>query len=220
MPVATAPPRVVRLTGTDLAPRWRGRLHLAAAFASVPAAARLLQRAHGPAVDIYAVGLVVLFAVSSAYHLLPVGPVARRRLRRADHVMIYLFTAACYGPFCLRVAPGAFGVAVLAAVWVGALAGVGIKMVGFHRMPVAGSVLYVVLGWMAALVIPDAAHVLSVARLALIAGTGLTFSAGAVVLFTRRPDPVPHIFGYHEVWHALVVAGAACWYVLVWQLTR
>jgi hemolysin III len=150
--------------------------------------------------------------------LLPLSVARRTVMRRADHAMIYVFTAASYTPFCLRVVPGSLGPEVLALVWAGAAAGVVLKAVGFHRTQLTGSVLYVLLGWLAVVTLPSAAHVLAPAQLALFGVMGVLYSGGAVVLFTRRPDPIPHVFGYHEVWHASVVLASACYFAVIWGL--
>lgn len=167
---------------------------------------------------VYAVGLVAMYAISAAYHRLPLNAARRRLLRQADHATIYLFTAASYTPFCLLVVPGTLGRVVLALAWTGAVAGVTIKVVGFARLAITGSVLYLVLGFLAALTLPGAAKVLDGAELGLILATGLVYVSGAVVLFTRRPDPVPHLFGYHEIWHGCVVLASGFYYLAVWEM--
>lgn len=214
------PPRSLRLSGTAACPRWRGRSHLAAALAALPAGAALLARRPGPVVGVYVLTLVALFATSAAYHLLPTGPVLRRRLRQADHSMIYVFTAASITPFCRYAVGGRGGAAVAALAWAGAAAGVAAKVVGFDRAQAPGAVLYVVLGWLAVITFPVALRRLDAAELALMAWVAGCYTLGAAVLFTRRPDPRPEVFGYHEVWHAAVVAASACYFCVVWQLVR
>ncbi|MDQ2728914.1 MAG: hemolysin III family protein [Actinomycetota bacterium] len=215
-----APParRVLRLSGSDACPRWRGRLHLGAFVVSLPAAGLLY--AHRPSVGIalYVIGLAFLFAVSSAYHLLPVSPALRRQLRLADHATIYLFIAACYTPFCLGAVKGPVGLVVLGAAWLGALSGAALKLACFDRHPVTSTVLYLILGWLLVAVAPAVIARLGTTQLILLAATGLGYTAGSVVLFTRRPDPLPHLFGYHEVWHAAVVAATACYFAVIWSL--
>lgn len=213
------PPRTLRLSGTELTPTWRGWSHLLALIGFGPAAAALVwHQAGDPAVLLYATALLALFAVSAGYHLLPLSPTGRAYMRRADHAMIYLFTAASYTPFCLRAVPGTLGLVVLAAAWAGALVGVALKVFGFARTQITSSVLYIMLGWLATLTLPGAARILTPGELALLLAMGAMYSGGAVVLWTRRPDPIPHIFGYHEVWHASVVLASACYFAFVWGL--
>lgn len=219
--VTAAPP--MRLSGDPGAPRLRGWIHLGAlALALVAGPALVLHSAGGqgePSVILYALALVGLYGVSSAYHLLPLGPPWRGWMRRIDHAAIYAFIAAAYSPFCLLVVRGRLGAAILAAVWVGATVGVVSKMARFDRVRSAAGALYVVLGWLAVLTLPRALHRFGWTETALFLGTGIAYTLGCIVLVTRRPDPAPDTFGYHEVWHALVVVGGACYYALIWQVT-
>lgn len=185
---------------------------------AIPAAWVLIEHDPTASTAVYGIAMIVMYAVSSAYHLLPLEPEARRRLRQADHSMIYLFTGACYTPFCLFAVPGTLGIVVLVFAWLGSLAGVVIKVASFARRPIVGSVLYLVLGSLAAVTLPASARVLGPSELALIGATGLVYVVGVTVLFTRRPDPIPHFFGYHEVWHGCVIVASALYFVAVWHL--
>ena len=210
--------RLKRPSGSVLAPSWRGRIHLWAAALAVPAGAALVAHRPDAAVAGYAAALVTLFAVSASYHRRDLPADRRRRWQRADRVTIYLFIAVAYVPFCERVAPGPLGDAVLAAVLAGALAGAALQLQGSARAAAAGGVLYILVGWMAVLTLPDAARVLGPLELALLGATGGLYTAGAATLAFRRPDPAPTVFGYHEIWHACVVAASACYFALVWRL--
>jgi hemolysin III len=209
------------LSGEAGVPRLRGWLHLVALLASVPTAALLLvhsrSRAAVISVAIYAVGLVGLYAISAGYHLIHWSGVARARMRRLDHAMIYIFIGACYTPICLLVVGGGFGAILLALGWTTALAGVLTTFSRFAhtRWAAAG---YLVVGWLAVLGFPRVLTRLGFTELALLAAGGLAYTFGTVVLATHRPNPSPRIFGYHEVWHAMVVAGSACHYALFWRL--
>jgi hemolysin III len=213
-------PGIVRLSGSDLCPRWRGRVHLVALVAAVPAAVALMVRRPTPEVTVYAVSLVGLFGASSVYHLVPLPARGRRTMRLVDHVMIYVFLAACYTPFCWLAVPRSIGAPVLVVAWLGAAVGIGMKVSGFDRSHRRGAVLYGAIGWLVVVTAPYALHSLDPAELALLLATGTCYSAGAVALFSRRPDPVPDRFGYHEVWHTAVVAGAGCYFALIWLLAR
>lgn len=208
----------VRMSGTAAAPRWRGRLHLAAFVVAVPAGAALAVHEQGIAIVVYAVCLACLFGVSAAYHLWPMAPDRRQLVRRADHAMIYLYIAAAYSPFCLDVVGGTVGDVVLALAWAGAAVGIGAKLLAFRRSRAAAGVLYLVLGWLAVLTVPEVVRRLGPVDLALLGLMGLLYTAGAVVLARRAPDPVPDVFGYHEVWHGAVVLACACYFVVVWTL--
>lgn len=214
---ATRRPAV--LSGDVSCPRMRGWLHLAALLAAVPTATLLLLRSHTRvalvSVAIYAVGLVGLYAISSGYHLIRWSAAMRARMRKLDHAMIYLFIGACYTPICLLIIGGWFGITLLALGWTTALAGVVTTLSRFAdtRWAAGG---YIVVGWLAVLGFPRVLSQLGMAELALLAAGGLAYTFGSVVLATRRPDPSPRFFGYHEVWHALVVAGSVCHFALFW----
>lgn len=216
--LGSLPPRAVRLSGTADTPRWRGRIHLWACLAAVPAGTALVLAHPSPSVDIYVATLVLLYGTSAGYHLLPLSAPWRRRLRQADHAMIYVFTAASVTAFCHLAVHGLVGTTVAIFTWAGAAAGVVLKVRGFDRAHGLGAGLYFLLGWLVVITLPGAVAHLSPRQLLLLGAVAALYSGGAVVLFTRRPDPVPHVFGYHEVWHAAVVAASACFFTLVWEL--
>lgn len=193
-------------------------MHRWAAAVALPAAVALIVHDPAPAIVAYGAGLVVLFAVSGAYHWPKLSPVHRHRLRRADHAAIYLFIALAYLPFCQAVVPGTLGEVVAGLVLVGGAAGVVMKLVGFERTSVAGAVLYVALGWLAVVTFPTALRRLSLLELGLLGASGALYTVGAVMLALRRPDPIPEVFGYHEIWHLCVVVASASYFVLVWHL--
>lgn len=211
--------RPIRPSGTPVTPKWRGRLHLGALIFAVPAAVVLVVRDPVPSVVTYAVGLVMLYAVSSSYHLLPLAEPARHRMRQADHSMIYIFIATAYTPLCIIGLPGNLGKVILALAWLGAAVGVTMAIAGLERTRLVGGPLYIVLGWLAVLTLPEAIAHLQGVELALLAVMGVLYTAGAVAFSLRWPDPVPEVFGYHEVWHSSVIVASACYYAVVWMLS-
>jgi hemolysin III len=165
------------------------------------------------AAAIYAVGLCGLFGGSATYHRWRWDPRWRPLLRRVDHSTIFLFIAASYTPVAVLVLEGTLKVVVLSVVWAGALAGIvfSIAWIEAPRWLVAGT--YLALGWVAVITLPDLAERLPVAPLVLLAAGGALYSAGAVVYALRRPDPWPRTFGFHEVFHAFVIAAAVAHFV-------
>jgi hemolysin III len=206
------------------APRFRGRLHQVAFFASIPAGIALVLVAHSRlariAVLVYALSLTAMFGTSAAFHRLRWSPRARLRMDRLDRTMIYVLIAGSYTPVCLLALRPGWRVAVLALVWTGAAVGIALVLLwNRHRaIGVVRMVLYLGLGWMSVLVLPELARTLGLGQLALAVMGGLLYTVGAVVLIRRRPDPSPRVFGYHEVWHAFTVAAGACHYALIWLL--
>jgi hemolysin III len=210
--------------GGMTAPRLRGRLHQVAFFASIPAGIALVVVADSLvariAVLVYALSLTAMFGTSAALHRLRWSPPARLRMDRLDRTMIYVLIAGSYTPVCLLALRPGWRVAFLALVWTGAVAGIALVLrrnrgrgLGVVRM-----VLYLGLGWISLLILPELARTLGLGQLALAIAGGLLYTLGVVVLIRRRPDPSPRVFGYHEVWHAFTVAAGACHYVLIWLL--
>jgi hemolysin III len=211
-----------RLSGDAGADRLRGRLHLLALVAAPPAGLALVAHASSPraawSAAIYAITLVGLYGVSVAYHVPRWGAPARAALRRADRSMIYAFIAGSYTPFCLVVIRGALGTAIAGVAWGVAAAGVLLTMTRLERARVLCGLLYIAQGWLAVVALPAIVSRLDPPQLVLLSTGGLVFTLGAAVLAGRRPDPVPGWFGYHEVWHAMVVLGSVLHFALLWQV--
>jgi hemolysin III len=214
-PIASSPVGA----GEPLLPLWRGRLHGWAFFAALPLGVVLLLVAERTsarvAVAVYVACVTAGFGVSVAYHRLARSPLARRRLRRLDHSLIFVVIAGTYTPLCVLALPSSWGVPLLVVVWVGAAAGVVLKNV---RGVDAANGLYLVLGWAAVVASPAIIRHLPVGSLALMVAGGLAYTIGAVVLFRHRPDPLPARFGYHEIWHACTVAASGCHFAMIYLL--
>jgi hemolysin III len=200
-------------------PRLRGVSHAGAFFLSIVAAVVVIAsapagRATVSAV-IYGTGLIALFGGSSLYHRWP-GPARLKPvLQRIDHSTIFVFIAASYTPVVLGVLHGPLVRVLLGVAWAGAAAGVAFSL-GWIQAPravIAGS--YLALGWVAVIAIPQLVGDLRAPALVLLAGGGVLYSAGAVVYTRQRPDPWPRTFGFHEIFHALVIVAAAAQYVAV-----
>jgi hemolysin III len=219
--VGTLDPVIRRHPPLDL-PRLRGRLHQLAFLAAIPGAVAVILVAHPArarvAAAIYGVALMGLYGISSSYHRLARSPRARYWMKRLDHSMIYVFIAASYTPFGLLLLKGPWGIAILATVWAGAFIGVALKMLRLERTSTIGFVMYLALGWAMVAALPELIHGLSALDLALLFAGGLLYTVGAIVLACRRPDPLPKVFGYHEVWHTMVVAAAGCHYLIIRSL--
>jgi hemolysin III len=201
-------------------PRFRGVLHKWAFFVSLVTGAVLVLVAPAGratlAVTIYALTVAGLFGVSATYHRVDwASDSARRWMRRLDHSMIFLLIAGTYTPFALLVLHGTLATAILIAVWGGALAGIVLNLLWIDAPKWLTAVVYVALGWVAVAAFPAMFHDLGVTPTMLVALGGVLYTIGAVVYAVRRPDPVPGVFGYHEVFHALVIAAAAVQYGVV-----
>ena len=210
-PVATVPPR------------FRGRLHQICFFLAPLAGLVLLVRSSGRAsgaVVVYAVGLSLLYGVSAAYHRGRWSPEGRRRMRRLDHGTIFLMIAGTYTPVCAVALGDGGDWALLSTVWGLAAVGFVLALVGVAERPGVGHAFYIGLGWLGALSLPDIAEAVGAGGVALLLGGGLLYTAGAFVLAAHWPDPVPATFGYHEVWHTMVVVASGLHYALVYWVLR
>jgi hemolysin III len=164
---------------------------------------------------VFALSVAALYGASAAYHRVPWSPKSLRWMKRLDHSLIFVLIAGTYTPFSLLVLPRPWSVVILAVVWGGTVAGIVLKMVridGFHALT---GTLYIALGWVAVLGFPQIVRGLSAPAVALLLSGGILYTLGAIVLARRRPDPLPETFGYHEVWHSMVIGGSVCHYVVV-----
>ena len=203
----------------DCKPLLRGRIHQFAFFAAIPGAILLLivARAGAPrvAAAIYGVSLVALFGTSAAYHRLNWSDRARVRMRKLDHSMIYVLIAGTYTPFGLLVLRAPWAAILLGLVGAGAVAGILIQVFAFHRLRVVTSTLYIVLGWLVLVAAPEIVRRLKVSELLPLVIGGILYTAGAISLATKKPNPNPRVFGYHEVFHLSTVVAAICHYASV-----
>lgn len=201
-------------------PSWRGLLHQIAFFVTLPAGFFLLAAADTVgarvAVAVYWATLAGQFGASASYHRLARTPTATKWLRRLDHSMIFCLIAGTYTPLCILVLPRVWGIPMLVAAWVTALAGIIMKMIRVGASNNGtGSWLYGVLGGAAVIVLPQLLSELGPVRGGLMVGGGLLYTSGAIILARQRPNPRPLVFGYHEIWHAFTLAAGACHFVLI-----
>jgi len=207
------------LPGVWVKPRLRGVLHQYAFFVSLASGTLLVLLATttkaSVAAAIYAASVSALFGVSALYHRITWTTPARRRMRRLDHAMIFLLIAGTYTPVGLLVLEGPLATVVLAVVWGGALAGIVLELAWARAPRWLGGTVYLVLGWVAVVATPQLFGRMGVVGGLLIVAGGLVYSAGAAVYALRRPDPAPAVFGYHEVFHLLVIAGVAAHFLAI-----
>ena len=203
----------------QLVPRLRGVSHAVASVVAVAAA--IVVVALAPTVRtivplaVYGVGLVALFGGSALYHRWP-GPARfKPLLQRIDHSTIYVFIAASYTPIAVVLLHGALAWMVLVVAWAGAAAGVAFTLGWIEAPRTVVVASYLALGWLAVIAGPQLLQLLGLVPLVLLGAGGLLYSAGAIVYATQRPDPWPRTFGFHEVFHALVIMAAAAQYVAI-----
>jgi hemolysin III len=205
-------------------PRWRGRIHLAAFILSVPAGVALVLFSQGVsahvAAAVFAISLAGLFGTSAMYHTGNWTPTIKARFQRFDHAMIFVLIAGSYTPITLLALQPAWGISLLVIVWTVAVIGVTLALAKFGALHRAGGYLYIGMGWIVVIALPAIVQSLTTGQLALLFAGGILYTVGAIALRIQRPNPRPLVFGYHEVWHALTVAAAACHFTLVAMLVR
>jgi hemolysin III len=186
--------------------------HLAGLVLAIIGTIVLVRMARGPgetvAFAVYGGSLILLYGVSTLYHALALPPHRLRPLRTLDHIAIYFLIAGTYTPVAMVTLHGPWGWTLLGTAWAIAVAGIPFK-IWFLDAPVWLSTgIYLGMGYMAlAAAFPLAARV-SAGGLVWLAAGGVAYTIGAIVFASERPNPVPGVFGHHEIWHLLVLAGS------------
>src|SRR3954447_10855849 len=210
-------------TVAELKPRLRGWLHAYAAAISIATGAAMVAVAAavrgGPAATttaIYSATVTLLFGTSALYHRINWGPSAHRLMKRLDHSMIFAFIAGTYTPIAVLTLPRNSAFAVLVAVWTGAPFGVGLQTAWPSAPRWLSAPCYIALGWVAVFVLPDLLHNAGVAAFVLILAGGVVYTIGGVVYALKRPNPIPGVLGFHEVFHLCTLVAALCHYIAIW----
>jgi hemolysin III len=199
-------------------PALRGVLHLIAALLAIGGSVWLLLIAGSPSgyvgAAVFGTSLMLLYGTSATYHTITWRPSWRRIVKRLDHAVIFVLIAGTYTPFCLDVSL-AWGISLLSVVWSLAGAGALLKLIWPDAPRWLSVALYVGLGWVGAVGASEVVAQYAGSPLALLLAGGLLYTIGGVIYAARRPDPWPRYFGYHEVFHAFVVAGSAVHFATV-----
>ena len=200
-------------------PRLRGVFHEYAFYVAVVAGAILVAVSDSArelvATWIYAAALAAMFGVSALYHRVDWrSPRMRTWMRRLDHSAILLLIAGTYTPFALLAFEGTVADAVLITVWAGAAAGLVLNLAWIDAPKWLVAVVFVALGWVGVIAFPQMVD-LGIAPAMLILAGGALYTLGAVTYALRRPNPAPAVFGYHEIFHLLVIGAAATHFVAI-----
>ncbi len=194
-------------------PRLRGVFHEAGFFAALLIAAPIIVTAEPGrakfAAAVFAGSLIACFGASALYHRPTWTPRARLWLARLDHAAVYLLIAGTYTPVTLLVLSPGWSTPILVITWCGAGLAILLKLVWVRAPKKLAAGIGLALGWVGVVAFPQLLRI-GAPGLVLLLGGGLLYSAGAVVYMRRRPDPVPRVFGYHEVFHVLTLAAAGC----------
>jgi len=213
---------LVRPSGTIARARWRARdpvsgySHLVGLFLAAFGMLALLALSRGAAEIAtsltYGVCLVAVYAASSAYHLVRADDRVLLRLRKLDHGAIFLMIAGSSTPIFWRAFDGATRAWMLGGVWALALVGIAFRVLWMKAPRVLYTMMYVAMGWLFVVRGPDGFLALPRAAIVLILAGGVTYTLGAIVYALERPNPLPRVFGFHEIWHLFVLGGSALHY--------
>jgi hemolysin III len=194
-------------------------LHEAAFVVALAVGIPLVLAAHGlrasVAAGVFAGSVAAMLAVSTLYHRITWTPAARRWMRRADHGGIYLLIAGTYTPIGLLDLHGATQHIVLAVVWSGAAAAALTKFCWVGAPNWLSAAIGIALGWVGIATLPQLDRAAGLAAVVLLGIGGVAYTAGGIIYALRRPDPVPAVFGYHELFHALTLVAITCQYVAI-----
>jgi hemolysin III len=205
------PEATVAKASTDhaITPLLRGLSHYYGFFVSLPAGAALVATApRGVATWtalVYAVTISTMLGASTLLHRGNWTSEQARKLTKLDHAGIYLLIAGTYTPISLIALDGVMRAVVFSAVWVGAAVGIVLEWAWYHPPRGWVTTVYIVLGWVAIIAVPQLWTSLGVAGFVLIVLGGVSYTVGAVIHAARRPDPWPRTFGYHELFHVFVL---------------
>ncbi|RPI01349.1 MAG: hemolysin III family protein [Ignavibacteriae bacterium] len=201
-----------------------GLTHLAAVFLSLEALIVLEQYAvtsgtvwHIVSFAIYGASLILLYCASAMYHLLTLSSHSLTILRRIDHAMIFILIAGTYTPVCLLPLRGIWGWSLFGVVWSMALAGIVQALFWIHAPRWLSTTLYLIMGWLViAAFYPLVLSIPMNGIIWFILG-GLCYTGGAIIYALKKPDLFPGVFGFHELWHLLVIAGSFCHFWAIYQ---
>jgi hemolysin III len=203
-------------------PRYRGISHRFACYAALVAGLVLVILARDAtarlSVIIYAVLLATMFGVSATLHRADWPAPLYGHLRRADHAAIFLCIAGTYTPFSVLGLGGELGTRLLLLAWFVSGLGVLRAVLWPHAPRAVTATCFVAAGWVAVGYMPELRAAMDPTTFALIVIGGATMTLGALVYLTRRPDPWPDVFGYHEVFHLMIIAGCAAHFAAVARL--
>ena len=209
--------------GTIPRPSWRGRSHLIAVVAIVPALVILVFLAHGArdraGVIVYGICLSSMLVASTTYHRWVHTLHWRRIWRRADHAMIFVAIAGTFTPLCLALFPTRAAVLALVAVWAAALTGATIKGLGWRRGDPFAAGMYIANGWAGVALVPALLGAGLIVPLVLLGLGGVVYTIGALGFLRGWPTLRPGVFSYHEVWHLCTLGAAGLHLATIWMVT-
>ncbi|HSW93215.1 MAG TPA: hemolysin III family protein [Gammaproteobacteria bacterium] len=202
----------------------RGYIHQAAFVVALGACSLLVSQSHDTrelvSNVVYSLSLVGLYGVSALYHTPMWSRQTYVMIRRIDHAAIFALMAGSATPICLLGIKGEAGQELIIIIWIIAFLGMMTSVFWSHSPKWVRAVLYITAGWLAVPYLPEIKSSLGMTNLELLLAGGLTYTVGAIIYACKRPDPIPHIFGYHEIFHVLVVVASAFHFGMIYNLSQ
>ncbi len=165
--------------------------------------------------SIYGISLILLFTASATYHMVKAGPNIIGILRKLDHAAIFLLIAGTYTPFCVVMFTGFWRWGLLAIIWSLAIIGIVVKMFIMNAPRWLSTGVYIMMGWLCIAAIGEIFRVLPTGALVWLITGGVIYTLGAIVYITKTMNFLPGKFGFHEVWHILVILGALAHFIAI-----
>lgn len=182
--------------------------------------------AHFFACLIFGMTSLFVFGTSTVYHFMndgySISKKLENRMENLDHFAIFLFIAGCYTPFVLNVIAPPWDAILLWFVWLFGFSGIlythfGPRLPVWARNRAVYTSVFLLMGWLFLFRIGEAFNFLDATGILLFTGGGVSYTIGAIIYALRKPNPFPGIFGFHEIWHAMVLLGFAFHYILIFR---
>ncbi len=204
----------------EMKPLLRGWFHAVASVGALLVTIALLVETYGNTASfiaalVFGLSMVLLYTVSSIYHIGTWQGRRERMLRAFDHANIFLLIAGTYTPICVNVLTGHLRVTMLVLIWSLAALGIG-SVLTLHLPRAVMTGLYIGMGWVALIAMPEIMRQLPLPATLLLGAGGLLYTIGGVIYALRRPNPLPRIFGFHEIFHLFVIAGSSAFVAAIW----
>ena len=167
--------------------------------------------------SVFGISMILLYTTSTLYHWLKLSEAGVKKLRKADHIMIFIYIAATYTPVCIVALRGSFGWGMFAAIWLVALGGILIKIFWMTAPRWLSTAIYLLMGWLAVVIIYPLINFLQLEALLWLLTGGLFYTIGAVIYALKKPDPYPGLFGFHEIFHLFVLSGSLSHFWLMYN---
>ena len=174
---------------------------------------------HLLALSIFALSMILLYTASTVYHTFDLTDKVNRRLKKFDHMMIFILIAGTYTPICLIALKGPVGYGLLALIWSMAILGIGLKAFWVYCPKWVSSVIYIVMGWTCVLAFSPLLNTLPHAAFNWLLAGGLIYTAGGIIYALKLPifNNKHRHFGSHEIFHLFCMGGTICHFILMYN---